>query len=155
VIRQGSLRNPIALYYVANWLYRHHVPIMPRLLQILLFLLCNAVVPYRAQIGAGCLLGHGGSGVVIHTEARLGRNVLICQQVTIGGTGKGLQAPILGDDIYIGAGAKILGPVTLGNGCVIGANAVVVKSVPPRCVVAGVPARVLRENIDSHAVEDW
>ena len=152
---ERSYRNPIIFYYCANWLFRHRVPFLPRLLQMVLFLLCKAIVPYRTKIGPGCLMAHGGVGVVIHPEVQIGRHVLICQQVTIGGTGKGQQAPILGDDIYIGAGAKILGPVTIGNGSVIGANAVVVKSVPPRCVVAGVPARVLRENIDSHDVEDW
>lgn len=150
-----SARNPLLFYYVANKLYRRRIPLLPRLLQVVLFLLCKAVVPYRAEIGSGCMLAHGGVGVVIHPGARIGRNVLICQEVTIGGTGKGNHPPILGDEIYIGAGAKILGPVTIGNGCVIGANAVVVKSVPPRCVVAGVPARILREDIDSHEVEDW
>ena len=124
-------------------------------MQTLLFVLLHAVIPCRTEIGPGCLLAHGGVGVVIHPEARIGRNVLIHHQVTIGGTGKGRHAPVLGDDIYIGAGAKILGPVRIGDSCVIGANAVVVKSVPPRCVVAGVPARVIRENVDSHDIEDW
>jgi serine O-acetyltransferase len=148
-------RNPIVLYYCANWLYKHHVPLLPRALQLLLYLSCNAVVPYRAQIGANCVLGHGGGGVVIHAGAVIGKNVLICQQVTVGGTGTGSKVPVIGDDVYIGAGAKILGPLAVGNNSVIGANAVVVKSVPSRCVAAGVPARIIRENVDAHTVEVW
>jgi len=148
-------RNPIFLYYCASWLYRHHIPFLPNALQLLLYLLCNAVVPYKVQIGAGCLLGHGGGGVVIHAEVIIGNNVLICQQVTIGGTGLNPRVPIIGDDVYIGAGAKVLGPVVVGNNSVIGANAVVVKSVPDRCIVAGVPARILRKNVDAHTIEQW
>lgn len=77
---------------------------------------------------------------------------MICQQVTIGGTGIGTKLPVIGNDVYIGAGAKIIGPVTVGNNSVIGANAVVVRSVPSRCMVAGVPACVIRENINAHCV---
>jgi serine O-acetyltransferase len=148
-------RNPIALYFCANWLYRHHVPVLPRLLQLLLFLIFGAVVPYKVEIGSDCVLSHGGNGVVIHPRVRIGRNVIIHQQVTIGGTGTGNVVPTIGNDVYIGAGAKILGPVTVGNNSVIGANAVVVKSVPSRCVAAGVPARIIREDVDAHTVEEW
>lgn len=150
-----SWRNSIILYYIANWLYRHGIPFLPRLLEILLFFACNAAVPYQTQIGANCILGHGGGGVVIHKDSQIGNNVMICQQVTIGGTGIGTKLPVIGNDVYIGAGAKIIGPVTVGNNSVIGANAVVVRSVPSRCVVAGVPACVIRENIDAHCVEKW
>jgi len=93
--------------------------------------------------------------VVIHPAVRIGSRVLICHQVTIGGTGNSHSVPVIGNDVYIGAGAKILGPITIGDNCVIGANAVVVKSVPQRCVAAGVPARILRENVDAHSVEQW
>lgn len=148
-------RNPIVFYYGARWLSQHHVPLLPGLLQSLLFLLCNAVVPYRADIQPGCRLAHGGGGVVIHPAARIGRNVLIGQQVTIGGAAKAKAVPVIGDDVYIGAGAKILGPITVGSNCVIGANAVVVKPVGTGCVVAGVPARVLREGINAHDIESW
>jgi serine O-acetyltransferase len=148
-------RNPIVLYYLANWLYRHRVPLVPRVLQGCLFLLCNAVVPCQANLGKGCQLGHGGSGVVIHPKATLGENVMIAQQVTIVGRSTQQSVPTIGSDVYIGAGAKVLGPITVGDGCVIGANAVVIKSVPPRCVVAGVPARVIRSNVNAHEVETW
>lgn len=148
-------RNPIIVYYASHWLYTHHIPVLPVLIQWLLYFLCHAVVPFRAEIGPGCLLAHGGSGVVVHSRARIGRNVMISQQVTIGGSGHSNALPVIGDNVYLGAGAKILGPVTIGNNSVIGANAVVVKSIPSRCVAVGVPARVIRENVDARDVERW
>ena len=149
------MRNPIALYYAANWMHRHGVPLIPRLLQAILFLSCGAVVPCQTKIGKGCKLGHGGSGVVIHEKAQIGSRVMICQQVTIGGSGIGSRLPVIGDDVYLGAGAKILGAVEVGNDSVIGANAVVVRSVPPRSVAAGVPARIIAEDVSARSVEEW
>ncbi len=148
-------KNPIALYYMARWLHEHHVPVLPKVLQTLLFVVFGAVVPYRAQLGPGCRLAHGGNGVVIHYLARLGRNVMILQQVTIGGSGQGVNVPRIGNDVYLGTGAKILGDVEIGDSCVIGANAVVVKSVPAGSVAVGVPARVIRSGVDAHTVETW
>jgi len=150
-----SYRNPLVLYYIANWLYRHRVPVLPRLLQTCLFLACSAVVPYQANLGKGCKLGHGGSGVVIHPNVKVGDNVLIDHQVTIGGRSRQKSVPTIGSDVYIGAGAKVLGAITVGDGCVIGANAVVIASVPARCVVAGVPARVVKSNVNAHDIESW
>ncbi len=114
-----------------------------------------AVIPYRVHIGPDCLLAHGGSGVVLHPGVRIGYNVLICQQVTVGGAGKHKNVPVTGNDVYIGAGAKIIGPIVIDGNYIIGANAVVVKSVPSGCVVAGVPARILRHGVNAHDVEEW
>jgi serine O-acetyltransferase len=151
----NHLKNPIVLYYIANWFTRQHIPFVGSFLQSILFFLFGATIPRRAEIGSGCLLAHGGNGIVIHPKARIGKNVYISQQVTIGGSGVGTDLPVIGDDVYIGTGAKILGPITVGANSVIGANAVVVKSVPAHCVAAGVPARILRENINAHDVEMW
>jgi serine O-acetyltransferase len=148
-------KNPVSFYYAANWLYRHHIPILPAVLQMLLFLFFGVSVSYRVRLGPGCQFAHGGNGIVIHSKARIGSNVYICHQVTIGGTGLGTEVPVIGDDVYIGAGAKILGAISVGSNSVIGANAVVVKSVPAGCVAAGVPAHILRENINAHDVEIW
>lgn len=115
----------------------------------------KAVVPYKAQTGKGSRLGHRGVGVVVHPDAVIGENVLIGSGVTVGGRKTGETAPKIGNNVYIGNGAKILGSVIMGDNCVVGANAVVIKSVPARCVVAGVPARILRENIDSFDVTTW
>jgi serine O-acetyltransferase len=145
----------MTIHSLASALHRRGVPLVPALLDLTLFVACGARVPHKAEIGAGSVLAHGGNGVVIHPRARIGRNVIIHQQVTIGGTGKTGGVPVIEDDVYLGAGCKVLGAVTIGHNSLVGANAVVTKSVPPCCVAAGVPAHVLRENVDAHDVETW
>jgi serine O-acetyltransferase len=95
----------------------------------------------ETEIGAGTELGYGGLGVVIHSRARLGRDVLVSPGVVIGGRSGLPGAPIIGDHVKIGAGAKILGPIRIGEGAHIGANAVVIHDVEAGQVVAGIPAR--------------
>lgn len=147
--------NPLQLYYCANWLYRHRIPILPSFFRISLFLFFKAVVPSRTAIGKNCRLAHGGSGVVIHQDVKIGNNVMICHQVTIGGRGFWPHVPIIGNDVYIGPGAKILGPIRIGDNCVIGANSVVTKNIPANCVASGFPAQILMRNIDAHKIENW
>jgi serine O-acetyltransferase len=100
----------------------------------------GADIPLGSKIAGGLLLPHA-NGIVIHPEAQIGPNCLIFQQVTIGTRGPG-GAPQIGGHVDIGAGAKILGPVTIGNHVVIGANAVVLVDVPDNCMAVGIPAVV-------------
>ncbi len=93
------------------------------------------------QIGAGFLIEHF-SCIVIHTDAVIGKNVTIHQGIVIGTNDKGV--PVIEDDVNIGAGAAVIGPITVGKGAIIGANAVVTHDVPPNAIVAGNPAKVLR-----------
>jgi serine O-acetyltransferase len=97
----------------------------------------------NATLGGGLLLPHP-TGVVIHKDAIIGPNCMIMQQVTVGQTGKA-GVPRIGGKVYLGAGAKILGPVTLGNHVNIGANAVVLCDVPDGCTAVGVPASIIRQ----------
>jgi serine O-acetyltransferase len=113
-----------------------------------------ALVPSEATIGPGTMLGYGGLGSVIHQRSVIGANVMVGSHVTIGGRSRLHEVPVIEDDVFIGAGACILGPVHVGRGAVIGANAVVIEDVPPRTVVAGVPARIIRENVDSRDYGD-
>jgi len=140
-------RGTMRLYRMGNWLHRHRVPLAPRALQGLGLVLFSSVVPATAQIGRGTVLAYAGLGIVIHARARIGEGCLIAPQVTIGGRSGHAQVPVIGDRVFIGAGARILGPVTVGDGAVIGANAVVVADVEPRTLVAGVPARVIRRGV--------
>ena len=98
-----------------------------------------------AKIGAGVFIDHG-LGVVIGETAEVGDNVTIYQGVTLGGTGKdkGKRHPTIGSNVMISAGAKVLGPITVGCNSKIGAGAVVLKDVPPNSTVVGVPGRVVR-----------
>ena len=98
-----------------------------------------------ARIGKGFFIDHG-NGVVIGETAIIGDNVTIYQGVTLGGTGKdvGKRHPTIGSNVTIGAGAKVLGPFTVGCGSKIGASAVVLKEVPPNCTVVGNPGRIVK-----------
>lgn len=140
--------NAISLYRVGHWCHQRRIPILPRLLHRLLFLLFNSSIPMSAEIGEGTVLCYGGMGVVLHQHCRIGRNVVIAQQVTVGGRSRRGAVPVIEDRCYIGAGARILGPIRVGAGSVVGANAVVIEDVPPCSVVVGVPARVVRSDID-------
>jgi serine O-acetyltransferase len=98
-------------------------------------------------IGAGCELGYGGIGIIIHKDARLGRDVLVSPGVVIGGRSGLPGAPQIEDGVQIGAGAKLLGPIHIGAGALIGANAVVLSDVAPGDVVVGVPARPIERRL--------
>lgn len=99
-----------------------------------------------AQIGKGFFIDHG-SGVIIGETTIIGDNVTLYQGVTLGGTGKeqGKRHPTLGNNIMIGAGAKVLGSCTIGDNCKIGAGSVVLENVPPGCTVVGVPGRIVKQ----------
>jgi serine O-acetyltransferase len=101
----------------------------------------GADIPLNCTIDGGLLLPHP-NGVVLHPSARIGPNCLIMQQVTIGGHGGREGVPTLGGHVDIGAGAKLLGPIRIGNHARIGANAVVLTDVPDSCIAVGVPARI-------------
>jgi serine O-acetyltransferase len=144
------------IYRIARWLFTHNIPIIPRFLELLIYFFYNSVIPSKAEIGEKTYLSHGGLGVVIHPQVKIGKGVIINTGVTIGG--KSLSAagfPIIGDDVYIGTGAKIIGNIKIENNCVIGANAVVIDSVPSGSVVGGVPARILKSGINAREIENW
>lgn len=99
----------------------------------------GADIPLNCQLGGGLLLPHP-NGIVIAPKAKVGINCLIFQQVTLGSRGEG--APVVGDHVDIGAGAKILGFITLGDNVKVGANSVVIKDVPANKTAVGIPAKV-------------
>ena len=102
---------------------------------------CDCIIGRGTEFGEGFVLIHS-IGIVINGSVRGGRNVFLEHQVTIGAERR--QAPVLGDDVFVGAGAKIIGPVRVGDGAKVGANAVVVGDVPAHSTVVGIPARVVR-----------
>jgi serine O-acetyltransferase len=101
----------------------------------------GADIPLNSKIGGGLLIPHP-NGIVVHPDAQIGCNCLLFQQVTIGSNGRGI--PTLGGHVDVGAGAKILGPIMIGDHARIGANAVVLDDVPPHGVAVGNPARILK-----------
>ncbi|MFN0197624.1 MAG: serine O-acetyltransferase [Planctomycetaceae bacterium] len=107
-------------------------------------ILCQCIIGRGADFGPGFVLIHS-TGVVINGNVKGGSRIFLEHQVTIGA--EKLQTPTLGDDIFIGAGAKIVGPVRIGSHAKVGANAVVVKDVPEYATVGGIPAKVLKLNL--------
>ena len=135
--------HAIWFYRVSHWLWSHHMFWLGRLVSHVGRMLSGIEIHPGARIGPGLFIDHG-MGVVIGETAEIGANATLYHGVTLGGTSwnKGKRHPTLEDDVVVGAGAKILGPITIGARTRVGANAVVVKSVPPDSVVVGVPGRV-------------
>jgi serine O-acetyltransferase len=107
--------------------------------------LAGVSIPAHAEIGPGLYIGHFGN-IIVHPDTIMGERCSLSQGVTIGVLGgERPGVPRIGNDVYIGAGAKILGPVTIGDGAIIGANAVVIADVPAGATAVGVPARVIHK----------
>jgi len=138
--------HAIGWHRLAHGLWRRKLKLLARMVSQLARFLTGIEIHPGAQIGRGLFIDHG-MGVVIGETAVLGNNVSLFQGVTLGGTGKetGKRHPTLMDNVTVGAGAKILGNVTIGENSYVGANAVVLRDVPPNCTVVGVPGRVVRE----------
>ena len=137
-----------ALFYhrIAHWFFRRHRFFIARSLSQFGRFLTGIEIHPGAKIGSGLFIDHG-MGVVIGETAEIGDNCTIYHGVTLGGTGKdrGKRHPTIGDNVLIGAGAKILGPFRVGSCAMIGANAVVLHEVPPYATVVGVPGHVVNQ----------
>lgn len=130
---------------IEHWLHNHNMKYLARICAYRTRKITGVDIHPAAKIGAGVFIDHG-SGVVIGETAVIGNNVTIYQQVTLGGTGKeiGKRHPTIEDNVMIAAGAKVLGPITIGEGSKIGAGSVVLKDVPPHSTVVGIPGRIIK-----------
>ena len=137
--------HALLAYRVSHWLNTQGVPFIPRAISQLARWLTGIEIHPAAKIGKSFFIDHG-MGVVIGETAEIGDYVTLFQGVTLGGTGKehGKRHPTLGNHVVVGAGAKILGGIKVGDNVKIGANSVVLKSVPPNSTVTGVPARIIK-----------
>ena len=137
--------HALLAHRVAHALDAAGVALLPRLISMLTRMLTGIEIHPSAQIGAGLFIDHG-TGVVIGETAVIGENVTLYQGVTLGGTGfaTGKRHPTIEDNVTIGSGAKLLGPITVGHGAKIGANSVVITDVPPNSTVVGNPGHPVR-----------
>jgi serine O-acetyltransferase len=126
-------------------LFEAGVPVAPRSIAYVSRAITGVEIHPAAKIGKGLLIDHG-SGVVIGETAEIGDDVTIYQGVTLGGTGfaTGKRHPTLGDEVTVGSGARLLGPIEVGRGAKIGANSVVITDVPADATVVGNPGHVVR-----------
>jgi serine O-acetyltransferase len=150
--------HALLAHRVAHALNGAGVPLLPRSISMLARAVTGIEIHPAARIGEGLFIDHG-SGVVIGETADIGNNVTLYQGVTLGGTGfaTGKRHPTVQDNVTIGSGAKLLGPITVGHGAKIGANSVVITDVPPNSTVVGNPGHPVR--VDGRRVEgpdaDW
>ncbi|QSJ19267.1 serine O-acetyltransferase [Nostoc sp. UHCC 0702] len=137
----------LIFHRVAHWLYKMGIPFIPRFLSHISRFLTGIEIHPGAVIGKGVFIDHG-MGVVIGETAIVGDYALIYQGVTLGGTGKesGKRHPTLGSHVVVGAGAKVLGNIEIGDRVRIGAGSVVLRNAPSNTTVVGIPGRVTRQN---------
>ena len=138
--------NSVCFYRLGHFLYTMRIPLLPKIIELIIFLLYNSKIPSTCEIGKGSFFSYGGIGVVLHARCKIGDNVDIGTNVTIGGRSGHYVVPVIGNNVYIATGAKILGPIKIGNNVTIGANAVVINDVPDNVIVAGIPARIIKSN---------
>jgi len=148
----------LLVHRAAHALMESGVPVLPRAIAYMSRAVTGVEIPPAAVIGKEFFIDHG-AGVVIGETARIGDRVTLYQGVTLGGTGfqRGKRHPTLGDNVTVGSGAKLLGPIAVGDGAKVGANTVVVEDVPPGATVVGNPGHPVR--VEGRRVEgpdaDW
>lgn len=148
IISSPSIKA-MCYYKITNKLYKKNHHILARLLAQRARRITGIEIHPGATIGENFFIDHG-MGVVIGETAEIGDNVMMYHGVTLGGVGGEKHTkrhPKVEDDVIIGAGAKVLGPITIGKGAKIGANAVILKSVPPYSTAVGIPARIIEKNL--------
>lgn len=141
------------LWRIAHWLILKGGGIrsLGRILELINHIICGCSISASADIGKGTIFFHRGIGCVVHPGTKIGENCKIFQNVTIGskwseGVCEG-EAPRIGDGVLIGAGAVILGDISIGNNVIIGANAVVLNDVPANSYAVGIPAKIRKREV--------
>lgn len=141
--------HALIAYRISHFLYKHNIFFLARLISQISRFFTGIEIHPGATIGKGLFIDHG-MGVVIGETAEVGDDVTLYHGVTLGGTGKdkGKRHPTLGNNVVVGAGAKVLGPINIGDGAKIGANSVVLKDVPCNATAVGIPAKnILKKTI--------
>ncbi len=141
--------HAILFHRIAHRLWMSRIPVVPRLIAAVSRWLTGIEIHPGARIGERFFIDHG-MGVVIGETAEIGENVTLFQGVTLGGTGKerGKRHPTLGNHVVVGAGAKVLGAISIGDDVKIGANSVVLRSVPAKATVVGVPGKIVKSLVE-------
>ena len=151
--------NLASIQKLAHYFWRKGIPVLPSMLQFVIFVCYSSAVHYKVKLGRGTFFNHGGMGCLINSAVEIGENCKIGNNVSIVGQGPYKHVPKVGNRVYIGPGAVIQGPVIIEDGVIIAANAVVNKSVPTNAIVAGIPAKIIGWSdsleYDIFANESW
>ncbi len=139
--------HAVILHRLAHWFHNRGFKFFARIISQINRFMTGIEIHPGAKIGEGLFIDHG-MGVVIGETTEIGDNVTIYQGATLGGTGKdvGKRHPTIGNNVVISSGAKVLGPFKVGDNSKVGANAVVLKEVPPNCTVVGVPGHIVKKD---------
>ena len=137
----------LIMHKPAHWCYKHGLKLIGRIISQLTRWFTGIEIHPGATIGRRCFIDHG-MGIIIGETTEIGDDVTIYQGVTLGGTGKdtGKRHPTIGNRVMTSSGAKVLGPFKVGDDSKIGAGSVVLKEVPPRCTVVGIPGTIVKRN---------
>tara|TARA_B110000240_G_C13379100_1_gene401656 strand:+ start:438 stop:893 length:456 start_codon:yes stop_codon:yes gene_type:complete len=139
--------NPsVFVYRIGNWFYRNKMSIISKFFSYLNRILFSVWLPSSAKIGNNFKVGYWGLGIVMHSNTVIGKNCLVAQNVTIGRNFGDTLVPVIGDDVYIGAGSVVFGEITIGNNVIIGSNSVINRSIPDDCTAVGNPFKIIIEN---------
>ncbi len=143
------------LFRISHFLWQKKIVLIPDLLCFLIRIIYGADIHYQAQIGKGVVFSHNGLGTIIHPRAIIGDNVVVGAHVVIGCNLDAFDVPKIGNNVFIGPGAKILGDIEIGSHILIGANSVVLSSIPDGCVVVGAPAKIVRNLSRDEILAYW
>lgn len=137
----------LRLHSIARWCYLNHVPFVPQIIKVILYVFFHCILPAETSVGEGTTIHHHGWCVLIHPSVEIGAGCNIYNQVVIGGGHDGPDGPpiriVIQNNVNIGTGAKVLcksGTLTIGEGSTVAANAVVLSDVPPYSLAVGIPA---------------
>ena len=131
-------------YRICRWLVSKRIPIIHLFIQRFIEITTGISIPPEAVIGKGLFINHFG-GIIINDGTKVGEFCTISHGVTLGNKRPGGKSPTVGNNVYISAGAKILGEISVGDNCIIGANSVVLDSMPANSIAAGIPAKIVKQ----------
>jgi serine O-acetyltransferase len=148
--------NAIKIYKLSNKLYKRNYKRLSYMVDKINLILRNSSIPGSCEIGENTRIAYGGIGVVIHAEAKIGKNCMIGQGITLGKQLGKVGVPEIEDNVYIAAGVRIIGKIKIGHDSIIAPNSVVIKDVEPYSIYSGIPARkinsITKTNIEKYRV---
>ena len=157
----GKILGIIPIYRLSNKLYKKGYKRISKVLDSLNYYLHNSIIPASCEIGEGTMIAYGGIGIVIHGNSIIGKNCMIGQGITIGGKSGDKNeiwgyggTPIIEDNVYLGAGCRIIGGVIIGHDTIVAPNSVIIKNTEACSIYSGIPGKVIikitKENIEKY-----